>query len=250
MYNLSGQVAVVTGSGNGIGRSIATKLAHAGAHIVLIDNDKEKNLETKKMVENIGSKVLTFHLDVTDRGGLQDVVQEVTEELGDISIVVNNAGILLRGKIDDENSAQKWDKTINTNLTGAFNVTYAFLESLKRTKGSIVNMASIHSIIAVNNSIAYTASKGGISQLTKALALELSCYGIRVNAVAPGIIATSMSAGLRSDEEKLQQFLARVPLRRVGNPDEVAKAVIFLASDQSSYITGVTLPVDGGYVAN
>lgn len=250
MFNLKGRIAVVTGSGDGIGRSIVTHLSKEGADIALIDMNDRTNTETKKMAEKYGNKVFSFQADVTDRKALVYIAEQVSEKLGDASIIINNAGIMLRGSIDDRNTLQFWDRTIATNLTGAFNVSHAFLAALKRTKGVIVNMASIHSFIAIKNSIAYTASKGGISQMTKALALELAGFGIRVNAVAPGIIATTMTTELRSNEENLQEFLKRVPLSRVGQPSEVANAVLFLASDLSSYITGVTLPVDAGFVAN
>lgn len=246
MLNLKGKIAVVTGGGDGIGRSIVTRLSQEGADIILIDINDKAISETKKMVKKYGNKIISFNADVTDRTALASVAKE----LGDISIVINNAGILLRGTIDDRNALQFWDRTIETNLTGAFNVSHAFLASLKKTKGVIINIASIHSFVAIQNSIAYTASKGGLSQMTKALALELADFGIRVNAVAPGIIATAMTTEHRSNEKNLQAFLKRVPLSRVGKSSEVASAVLFLASDLSSYITGVTLPVDGGFTAN
>ncbi len=250
MFNLKGKIAVVTGGGEGIGRSIVTHLSKEGVDIALIDIHDQANAETMKMVKKYGNTVISFHADITDREALAHIAGQVAEQLGDVSMIVNNAGILLRGTIDDHNALQLWDQTIETNLTGAFNVTHAFLTSLKKTKGVIINMASIHSFIAIKNSIAYTASKGGISQMTKALALELASFNIRVNAIAPGIIATTMTTEQRSNEEHLQEFLKRVPLSKVGQPSEVANAVLFLASDLSSYITGVTLPVDGGFTAN
>lgn len=250
MFNLKGKIAVVTGGGDGIGRSIVTRLSQEGADIILIDINDKAISETKKMIKKYGNKIISFNADVTDRTALASVAKEVSKELGDVSIIINNAGILLRGTIDDRNALKFWDRTIETNLTGAFNVSHAFLASLKKTKGVIINIASIHSFVAIKNSIAYTASKGGISQMTKALALELADFGIRVNAVAPGIIGTAMTTEYRSNEENLQHFLKRVPLSKVGKPSEISSAVLFLASDLSSYITGVTLPVDGGFTAN
>lgn len=216
----------------------------------MIDQNSENNKETKKLVENVQSQVSAINVDIRDRAALKDAAEQSMKQFGDAAILVNNAGVLLRGKVDDPNMTELWDTTIETNLTGTFNVTNAFLEQLKKTKGVIVNVGSIHSEVAVMNSIAYTASKGGIAQLTKALALELSEFNIRVNAVAPGIIATNMTTNLRSQEKQLQSFLKRVPLRKVGKPHDVANAVLFLSSSLSAYITGITLPVDGGYLAN
>lgn len=249
MINLEGNIAIVTGGSDGIGRSIVYHLAEAGSNIVVIDNNKQALDEVKESFK-YREKILLYNTDVTDRKAIKNVVNEVTQKLGPASILVNNAGILVRGEVKDDNALDIWDKTIQVNLTGAFNVSHAFLNSLQKTKGVIVNISSIHSFIAVKNSVAYTASKGGIAQMTKALALELASYGIRVNAVAPGIIETKMTTKLRENEANLNEFLKRVPLSRAGKPSDVAYAVLFLVSNFSSYITGVTLPVDAGYVAN
>lgn len=249
MINLEGNIAIVTGGSDGIGRSIVYHLAKAGSDIVVIDNNKQALDEMKESID-YQRKILFYYADVTDRKAIRNVVNQVTQKLGSASILVNNAGILIRGEVGNDNALDTWDKTIQVNLTGAFNVSHAFLNSLKETKGVIVNISSIHSFIAVKNSVAYTASKGGLAQMTKALALELASYGIRVNAVAPGLIETKMTTQLRRNETNLNEFLKRIPLSRAGKPSEVAYAVLFLASNFASYITGVTLPVDAGYVAN
>jgi NAD(P)-dependent dehydrogenase (short-subunit alcohol dehydrogenase family) len=174
----------------------------------------------------------------------------VARDHGEVSILVNNAGILLRGSVDRDAADDEWDRTLQVNVTGTYNMVRAFLPALKQTKGTIVNLGSIQSFVSTPNSAAYTASKGAVLQLTKALAVELAQSGIRVNAIAPGFIETPMTEATRSDPDRLKALLAHTPMRRVGQPDELAGAVIFLASPASSYVTGVMLPVDGGYLAS
>ncbi len=241
-------VAVVTGAAGGIGQATAAQLARAGANVALIDVDAQGLDGAAQAIRQHGTKVHTFVADVTDEAAMTHVATEVHARLGVCGILVNNAGVLLRGGVSDALAPSQWSRTIETNLSGAFLTSRAFLPALKMRRGCIVNVASIHAYSAVGISAAYTASKGGLKQLTQALAVELAPFGIRVNAVAPGSIRTAMTAG-SSEREAPAGFLSRVPMGRIGEAPEVARAVHFLASDFASYITGVTLPVDGGYLA-
>lgn len=164
-------------------------------------------------------------------------------------MLVNNAGIIRRGKVGDAHTRADWDATMAVNLDGPYNVTTAFLSQLVETKGSVINIGSVQSFVALPNSAAYTTSKGGVRALTKALAIELSPLGVRVNAIGPGLIATPLNASARQNPDYMKNFQNRIPLGRIGEPADIAGPAVFLASDLARYITGVTLPVDGGFLA-
>lgn len=247
--SLEGKLALVTGAGRGNGAAIARGLAQAGARIVVTDIHLAAAAATEAEIAASGQTARAMALDVTRQDDCDHLAQRIEREEGEIDILVNNAGILLRGPTIASDSRQRWRETMNVNLDGTFNVTTAFLPALKRRRGCIVNVASIQSFVAPPNSAAYSASKGALAQLTRALATELAVDGVRVNAIAPGIIATEMSAPTRADPERLRNFLTHVPMRRVGEADEIAGPVVFLCSAAASYITGVVLPVDGGYLA-
>jgi NAD(P)-dependent dehydrogenase (short-subunit alcohol dehydrogenase family) len=247
---LEGAVAVITGAAAGIGQATARALAARGARLALIDIDTEGLARTVAGIRAEGGSALAFNCSVAEEQAMLDVARDVAAQLGRCDVLVNNAGILLRGSFAGAEAPLQWQRTLDVNLSGAFYASRAFLPLLRDSRGCIVNVASIHSCVAVENSVAYTASKGGLKQLTQALALELAPLGIRVNAVAPGSIATAMTAVTRADAAATAKFLERVPLGRVGEVGDVVNAVQFLASDLARYITGVTLPVDGGYLAN
>jgi NAD(P)-dependent dehydrogenase (short-subunit alcohol dehydrogenase family) len=242
---LKDRVAVVTGAGSGIGRGIAEAMADAGAVVVAVDLNGPQAKET---ADAIGARAHWHVCDVTDRAACDAAALALREAHGHIDILVNNAGVVRRGSVLDAQARATWDAVLDTNLNGAFNMTTALVQSLVQTRGAIINIASIQSFVAGSNLTAYSVSKGGIRNLTFSLATELSPLGVRVNAIAPGFIDTPMTQGVRNDPAHAARFATRVPLGRPGTPADIAMPAVFLASDMARYITGVTLPVDGGYL--
>ncbi len=243
---LDGQIALITGAGSGIGEAIALAMGEAGARIVSVDINIGAAVRTAKAV---GGDAVGLACDVSDREACDALAAKIAAEVGAISVLVNNAGVIRRGKVTDANTRRLWDETLAVNLDGPYNMVTAFLDQLRETKGSIVNIGSIQSFVALPNSAAYTTSKGGVRALTQALAIELSPMGIRVNAIGPGFTATPLNADARQNAEYMTNFTGRIPLGRIGTPGDIAQPAVFLASDMAAYITGVTLPVDGGYLA-
>ncbi len=243
---LEGRLALVTGAGSGIGAAIALAMGAAGARVIAADLNEETAAAT---ANRIGTDAASFTLDVTDHAAVDALAALIARELGPISVLVNNAGIIRRGKVEDATTRADWDATLAVNLTAPYTVTTAFLDQLKATKGAVINIGSIQSFVALPNSAAYTTSKGGVRMLTKALAIELSPHGVRVNAIGPGLIATPLNERARQNPDFMKNFANRIPLGRIGAPDDIAQPAVFLASDMARYITGVTLPVDGGYLS-
>jgi NAD(P)-dependent dehydrogenase (short-subunit alcohol dehydrogenase family) len=242
---LDGRLALVTGAGSGIGEGIALAMARAGARVIAADID---GASAERTASQIGDGAAHFACDVADRAACDALAARIAADHGPIAILVNNAGIIRRGKVTDAATRADWDATIAVNLDGPYNMTTAFLAQLRETRGSVINIGSIQSFVAVPNSAAYTTSKGGVRALTKALAIELSPMGIRVNAIGPGLIATPLNARARENPDYLAHFQSRLPLGRIGTPEDIAGPAVFLASDLAQYITGVTLPVDGGFL--
>lgn len=249
-FSFDQQMVVVTGAAHGIGYAIAARFAQAGARVLLLDNDAQAVEAAAAALSGASERVSAEVVDVTDAPGLHALAQRTAEREGRVDVLVNSAGVLLRGALDDDDALHKWRQTMDVNLGGTFQVIHALAPLVRVCQGNIVNIASIHSLVAVKNSAAYTAAKGGIKQLTQALALELGPQGVRVNAVAPGSTDTEMNSAMRSNPQALAAFVQRIPLGRTAQVDDIAHAVLFLASDLASYISGVTLPVDGGYCAN
>jgi len=248
MFSLAEAIALVTGAARGNGQAIALGMARCGARVVVTDVDESGAAATAKRISDSGGEACNYPLDVADRDACNALADRVAAEVGAVSILVNNAGILLRGSFGDADAPKRWAKTMAVNVNGPFNVTQAFLPALKQTRGAVVNVASIQSFVGAPTSAEYATSKGAVAQLTRTLALELAVHGIRVNAVAPGIIETAMSAYTRSDPSRTEMFLRHVPLGRTAQPSELVGPVVFLASDAASYVTGAVLPVDGGYL--
>lgn len=246
---LAGRLALVTGAGRGNGAAIARGLGDAGARVIVTDIDLDAARSIADSIVKAGGNARGHALDVTDDDGCRKLAEDISLLVGPIGILVNNAGIFLRGNLTAPGARERWERTMEVNVQGAFNVTMAFVEQLKRTRGSIVNIASTNSFVAPAGSGVYPVSKGAIAQFTRALAAELAPDGVRVNALAPGIIATAMTEVTRADPRRLEAFLGHVPMKRVGEPEELAGPVVFLCSDAASYVTGAILPVDGGYLA-
>lgn len=239
-----GRSAIVTGAGFGNGRAIALRLAAEGASVVVADIDEAKAQETARL---IGASSRPVVVDVRSRADVQRLVDTTVTEFSRIDILVNNAGInrhiLFVDLTDDE-----WDRIFDVNLRGTWLCgQLAARHMIEARAGTIVNIASTNSaIVPFHGLSAYSASKGAVAMLTKAMALELVQYGIRVNAVAPGLVRTGMTSAMLADEERLAYFKDHIPLGRPGEPEEVASAVAYLASDEASYAVGTILYLDGG----
>lgn len=246
---LSGKVAVVTGAAQGNGKAIAAALAQAGVVVACCDTQADVLAATVAGITADGGHAVAVALDVTDPAACAAAADRVRAELGDAAILVNNAGIIRRTPLDADSFAVDWDQVMAVNATGLMQVTRAFLDQLKATRGSIVNLGSIMSVTAGPGLSAYAASKGAVLQMTRAMAHDLAPHGIRVNAIAPGVIETPMTEATRANDEAIGRFMVHTPMRRVGRPEELAGPVLFLASDAASYVTGALLPVDGGYLA-
>jgi 3-oxoacyl-[acyl-carrier protein] reductase len=249
---LKDHVAVVTGSGSGIGRAIALGYAREGARVAVVDKIGDAAVETVKAITGAGGKASSFTLDVTDSDKCRDVAAQIGETIGAVSILVNNAGINRRNSFtaDPDAVIKDWQDIMAVNLNGVFNVTHAFLAQLRATKGRIVNIASVQSFVHVRtpNSPAYTASKHGVLGFTRALAAELGKDGVRVNAIGPGLIETPLNEKVRaSNPELIKIFMDHTPLGRAGKPEDIVGPAIFLASDLSAYVTGSIVMADGGY---
>jgi len=246
---LEGKIALVTGAGQGNGAAIARGLIAHGAKVVLTDINEATVRAVASDIERNGGECWAYQLDVTDSAGCLKLAETVAAECGQVDIRINNAGICPRNTIDSPDVQETWDAAMSVNVDGTLNVTLAFVSALRATQGVIINMASIASFVSTATSIAYSTSKAAIKMLTQNLAQELAKDGVRVNAIAPGSFVTAMTLATRTDPERRERFLTRIPMRRFGEPDELIGPVVFLASSMSSYVTGSTLVVDGGYLA-
>ncbi|VTU31127.1 Cyclopentanol dehydrogenase [Variovorax sp. SRS16] len=247
---LSGRHALVTGAGQGNGKAIAKGLAKAGASIIVTDLNEENAKAVASEINSAGGTAVAYKLDVTSQDACQALAARVASEVGSIDILVNNAGIIIREGLDSPKVASNLERTLDVNVMGTFLPTHAWLDALKATKGVVINVGSIASSTGIPNVVGYSPSKGAVKLMTQALAVELAKDGVRVNAIAPGVIETPMTSYTREAPERLDKFMLRTPMARVGQPEELVGPVVFLASDMASYVTGVTLPVDGGFLAS
>ena len=248
-FDLTGKAAIVTGASSGLGHHAARTLAAAGAKVAIAARRLEPLVELEKQIEALDGRAIPLRLDVTDPASAADCVKAAETELGPISILVNNAGIA-DGKAALEVSEADWDRVVDTNLKGAWLMAQAVAEHMTRLGhgGSIINTASVLGLTGTGQVPAYCASKGGLVNLTRALAVEWARHGIRVNALAPGYIETDINRGFLNSAAG-QAMRKRVPLQRFGTPEDLDGALLLLASEASRYITGSVIVIDGGQSA-
>ncbi|MGZ5189898.1 MAG: SDR family NAD(P)-dependent oxidoreductase [Flavisolibacter sp.] len=239
------KIAIITGGGSGIGLAIAEKFVQHDIHTIIVGRDEQKLAIAK---EKLGVLCDTIATDLNDLSSIPKLVQKIIDKYGRIDVLVNNAGINMK-KDFTEVTDEDFQKIILTNLSAVFTISREVVKCMldMQTKGSIINISSMASQYGIPKVIAYTASKSAIEGMTRAMAVELSPKGIRVNCIAPGFIATEMSAkALNNDPERKSKAMGRTPMGVMGHPADIGDAAVFLASDMSKYITGVVLPVDGG----
>ena len=248
---LNDKVAIVTGAADGIGRASALAFAQHGASVVLADIESEMNqAAAARISEETGQETLAVTCDVSEDDHLENLLQVTLDRFGRCDILLNNAGIILTGDILDL-APDDFDRVVSVNLRAYFIMSQLVSRYMVAhgVEGSIINMASLNSELAIPYQVAYVASKGGVQQLTKATALRLAEHNIRVNAIGPGSIETRVLDAVMTDDEARRRILSRTPLKRLGEPSEVASIAVFLASDYASYLTGQTIYPDGGRAA-
>ena len=251
---LDGRTALVTGASSGIGNAIAAAFAGEGANIVIADIRREPKLDHEasvfEKIDDVGGDATFVETDVSDDEEVAEAVETAVDTYGTLDILVNNAGIYHQFQVHETND-DVWNDIIDVNLSGSFNMAREALPELKRSDyGKIINLSSIYGLVGGENSAAYCASKGGVSNLTRQMALDYAEDEINVNALAPGIIKTAQNHEWReTDEELLENWQNDTPWPRFGEPEDVADAAVFLASDESEFITGHVLSVDGGWTA-
>ena len=246
MFDLAGNVAVVTGGNGGIGRGIALGFAEAGAAVAILARNEQKNRSVLAELERLGARAIAVRLDVTQRARLEPAMAEVERVLGPVSILVNNAGISIQ-KSAARHDPDSWDRVIETNLNSCFFLAQIAARSMIALKrGKIINIASEYSHFGSSAVISYSAAKGGLVQMTKSLAIDWARYNIQVNAIVPGWIKTDMTAPAQSGPF-YDEIITRTPAGRFGEPEEMAGTAIFLASHASDFVTGAVINADGGF---
>jgi 3-oxoacyl-[acyl-carrier protein] reductase len=245
MAQLDGRIAIVTGAGQGIGYGVATCLARAGANVVVNDSVPERITRAVTDIAALGVQALGVQASVTQAGEVERLVQETLSRFGKIDILVNNAGVVVVKSITEQSEAD-WDKVLSVNLKGVFLCCHRVVqEMIKQKRGAIVNIASIAAFHYTVPHVPYAASKAGVVALTRDLAYEVARFGVRVNAIAPGPIETPMMGTALTTQQR-EAYARNIPLGRLGQPQDIGEAAVFLASDAAGYITGATLPVSGG----
>ncbi|MFB6143913.1 MAG: SDR family NAD(P)-dependent oxidoreductase [Candidatus Nanohaloarchaea archaeon] len=241
---LDEKVAIVTGASSGIGKAIAERLAWEGADVVIADVDAEKGRE---VAEETGCDFM--ECDVSEYSEVEKVVEDTVEKYGRLDVMVNNAGIGSQSTIE-EMDLEEWRQILGVDLDGVMHGCKAATPHLKETEGTIINIASIYGLVGDVGATAYNAAKGGVVNLTRSVADDLAQYNVRVNSICPGFVDTPMTEEALEDEEFREHVIGETPLGRVAQPEEIAGAAAFLASEDASYITGVNLPVDGGWTSH
>ncbi|PYN05324.1 MAG: hypothetical protein DME02_20195 [Candidatus Rokuibacteriota bacterium] len=245
---MRGKVALITGAGSGIGAETAKRLAAEGARIACVDRIGERAKETARLIGAAGGEAFALETDVTDAAACERMVDQVVARFGALTTLVNSAGVRPE-KRDRAPAPAEWERVVDTNLTGTYYPSRAALPALSGAgQGAIVNLSSVYGVVGGSLSPAYAASKGAVVNLTRQMAMQWA-PGVRVNCVCPGMIETPMTRALLDDPAFREAILLKYPLQRFGQPDEVASAILYLASDEAAFVTGVSLPVDGGYTA-
>ena len=251
MITLEGKTAIVTGAAKGIGAACAFAFARHGADVVLGDVLEERCADTaRRIAEETGRETLAVRADVSEERDCEALLDACTERFGRCDILLNNAGIIAAGSILDA-EVEDFDRVLGVNLRGTFLVSRLVARDMvaRGVKGSIIHMSSTNAVVTIPNQLAYAASKGGVMQLTKVMALALAPHDIRVNAIGPGTIVTDILDSVIADEEARRTILSRTPLGRFGDAGEIGTVAVFLASDYASYLTGETIYTDGGRLA-
>jgi len=253
MKKLENKTALVTGSDSGIGRAIVLEYAKHGANVIVCyHSDDEGAKEVLALAKDLGVKAKLIQIDVSDEKDVEEKFSEVTQEFGGIDILVNNSGVNGSGIPVDEMTTETFDKTIKTNLYGTFFCSRKFVQHRKKEskKGKIINISSVHEEINAPGNADYNASKAGIRNFMRTLALEVAQHGINVNNIAPGMILTPMNQKAVDDEETRKKAEKNIPMGRAGQPEEIAYLALFLASEEADYVTGSTYAMDGGLMIN
>lgn len=253
MTRLSGKVALITGGGTGIGRAIAVAFAREGANVALAGRRLEKLKEVAGEIKKQGAGTKAIECDVTRARDAERAVRETAKQFGKLDVLVNNAGILSVATVEGISEAE-WDRVMTVNVKGPFLMSRAALKEFRKTEGgAIVNIGSVLGLVAMRDRAAYCASKGGVTLLTKAMALDHAHQNVRVNCICPAIVETELVRGLFDSGEQGQALkkarLTTIPLGRFGKPVDVAELAVFLASEESSWLTGAAIPLDGGLTA-
>ncbi|MDJ0042013.1 SDR family NAD(P)-dependent oxidoreductase [Pantoea allii] len=247
MSRFTGKIVVVTGAGSGIGEASARRFAQEGASVVLVGRHQDK---LQKVLARLpGDSHLATACDVAEADQVKALAARVEEKYGRVDVLVNNAGIIVQGRIHEIEPAD-WKKLMSVDLDGVFHCVHFFMPALLKSKGNVVNISSVSGLGGDWGMSVYNAAKGAVTNFTRSLAMDYGADGVRVNAICPGFTFTDLTEGVKNDQALLERFYDRIPLRRAGEPEDIADAIAFIASEDARYITGANLPVDGGLTAS